>query len=428
MPYSLLPVILAVLSMWQQPGAVDHAGQIWLDVPEQKVQIEADGVGALKSDEVTYLDIHLNKKPGQVNYGQIFTKVNTESANIVMTVASASDGIICHIDLTRRGGFKLHTGRNSIEVAYYDAWMRLHYTSFLLNAGEGEKYIWTESKPDHFTAEKYAVVVGISKYRNNGAGLANLKYADRDAMALRDFLLSPASGGFKKENIKYLVNEDATTENIRSAFFTFLARAKENDLVVIYYAGHGAADPNDPRNLYLLTYDTLPSDMGRSALRMFELQEVFSRVVKAKRMIVFTDSCHSYGISGERPGGNIKSNNLINQYLAKLAEQSDRAIITASDVSQVSMESDQWGGGHGVFTHFLIKGLNGEADLNKDGTVTAGELFQYVREQVQKATTMDQTPVALPGLAEQMPLSGVGVTGPKKDVVAVAQHQQTSRN
>jgi uncharacterized caspase-like protein len=233
-------------------------------------------------------------------------------------------------------------------------------------------------------------------------------YASRDALAFRDFLESPAGGSFAKENVQSLFDEDATVQNLRSALFTFLTKPRPQDLVVIYFAGHGAPDPNDSRNLYLLTYDTAPDDMGGTAFLMSDLQDVFDRILKAKHVITLIDSCHSYGISGERFGP--RQNNLSNQYLERYASKADRAVITGSDVSELSVEGEQWGGGHGVFTYFVLKGLqNEEADINKDGTVTAGELFSYLSEQVPRATNQQQNPRAIPGLAENLPLSGLRV-------------------
>jgi hypothetical protein len=84
-------------------------------------------------------------------------------------------------------------------------------------------------------------------------------------------------------------------------------------------------------------------------------------------------------------------------------------VITASDVSELSEEGENGGGGHGVFTYYLLQGLQGEADANKDGTVTAGELFAYLSEKVSKATEGQQNPQAFPGLARNLPLSGMGV-------------------
>lgn len=67
-------------------------------------------------------------------------------------------------------------------------------------------------------------------------------------------------------------------------------------------------------------------------------------------------------------------------------------VISASGDKQLSKEGKQWGGGHGVFTHFLLKGLKGEADYNKDERVTLGELIPFLSEQVRRATRSTQSP------------------------------------
>ena len=70
--------------------------------------------------------------------------------------------------------------------------------------------------------------------------------------------------------------------------------------MILFFAAHGDADPHDNRNLYLLTYDTDPDNMGGTAYPMYDLQEVFERMIKARRVITFADTCHSFGVSGER--------------------------------------------------------------------------------------------------------------------------------
>ena len=391
--------------------SADQPADAQLEIAQLNLTLEANGAATIPHADLDGFTIRINKQPGQLNYGSITAKINTESANIVMTTASDDKGIVCKFDLNRQGGFRLHNGRNSVEIAYQDRWQRPHYASFLLQTGDKPDFNRPKGRPERLTADKYAVVVGISRYQNTGTGISSLKFADRDAQAFRDFLLSPEGGSFKRENIVYLINEEATSQKIRSSLFTFLTKPRDQDLVVLYFAGHGAPDPNDRRNLYLLTYDTKPDDMGGTAFPMWQLQDVFTRVLRARRVITFTDSCHSYGISGQSYGGSTKSNNLINQYLSAVANTSERAVITASDVSQLSAEGDKWGGGHGVFTYYVLKGLGGEADLNKDGVVTAGELFYYVREQVSRETGGEQTPLALPGLAEQLTLAGVPAGG-----------------
>jgi uncharacterized caspase-like protein len=257
------------------------------------------------------------------------------------------------------------------------------------------------------------VVTGISNYTKGDSGgqINDLQYADRDAQSMLDFLKSPAGGGVKDEDALLLLNQDATTESVRHALFTFLTRPQEQDTVVIYIAGHGAPDPLDPRNLYLLTADSKPDDMGGTAFPMWQLQDVFERVLKAKRVLTFADTCHSYGFSGARAGTSSKrANNLINQYLQRYASKGQRAVITASDISESSFEDAKWGDGHGVFTYYLLRGLKGEADMNHDGVVTAGELFAYLQQSVRQATDGKQNPRALVGIASGLTVSTVGRT------------------
>jgi caspase domain-containing protein len=405
----LLSALLAIL-LWLPATAADNNEPITLEIPQLQLQLEPDSAAVIPSPDLDQLLIHVGKRPSQVSSGTIFTKINTDSANIIMTTTSMADGILCKLDLGHRAGFQLHSGRNSVEVAFTDSMQRVHYASFLLQTSDNPRGTSKRPSitPDRASADKFAVVVGISHYSDSSGGLTSLQFADRDAQQFRDFLLSPDGGSFPKDNVRVLLNEDATAQNVRSALFTFLTRAQPQDEVVLYIAAHGAPDPHNPRNLYLLTYDTKLEDMGGTAFPMWQLQDVFTRVLKAKRVVTFADTCHSYGFSGERNRSK-KSNNLVNQYLARFANDSDRAVITASDISQLSYESDKWGGGHGVFTYFLLKGLRGEADFNKDGTVTAGELFAYVHDNVDKATEGNQSPMALPGLAERLPLSGVGL-------------------
>jgi len=386
------------------------AEPITLEIPQLQLQVDPDGAVMIPNTEIDQLVIHVGKRPNQVNPGSIYTKLNTDASNMIMTTSAMADGVLCKLDLNHREGFRLHKGRNSFEVSFTDSMQRVHYASFLIQTQDAtpsdNKRI--SIKPDQVpSADKYAVIVGIAHYADTAGGVTSLQFADRDAKDFQEFLLSPDGGSFPKDHVRMLLNEDATAQNVRSALFTFLTKAQPQDQVVLYVAGHGAPDPNDPRNLYLLTYDTKLDDMGGTAFPMWQLQDVFTRVLKAKRVITFADTCHSYGFSGERRGK--KSNNLVNQYVAKAANDSDRAVITASDISQLSYESDKWGGGHGVFTFFLLKGLKGEADFNKDGTVTAGELFAFIHDNVDKATAGNQSPMALPGLAERLPLSGVGL-------------------
>ena len=148
--------------------------------------------------------------------------------------------------------------------------------------------------------------------------------------------------------------------------------------------------------------------MPNTALPMTELQLALDSRVHAKRIIVFVDTCHSGGLSGEKLiATRGLENNLINLYASKLYNELGRAVLTSSDVNEPSQESEKWGGGHGVFTLALLDGLRGKADNNSDHLITAGELFSYVRDRVRTETEYHQNPRALPGMNSELPLAFV---------------------
>ena len=68
--------------------------------------------------------------------------------------------------------------------------------------------------------------------------------------------------------------------------------------------------------------------------------------------------------------------------------------LTASRDRERSFESPDWGGGHGIFTYYVVKGMEGSADENGDGVVTADELAEYVHTNVREATKGQQNPTS----------------------------------
>jgi len=253
--------------------------------------------------------------------------------------------------------------------------------------------------------QKYALIIGISRYRNSNT-IPNLDYAHVDARSIYDFLQQPAAGGFSRDNMLLLSNEDATLASIRQALTSFVARASTNDLLVIFFAGHGAPDYFAPENLYVIAHDTQVNDMPGTALAMPELLRYVEQNIRSKRVILLMDTCHSAGLSSG--GTRDLSNNLSNLYLEKMLYQEDgRAIITSSDVNERAHESKKWGNGHGVFTYYLLEGLKGEADSNQDHFVSVGELFRYVRQKVRLETNFLQNPRMLTGANENLTLAVV---------------------
>jgi len=259
-----------------------------------------------------------------------------------------------------------------------------------------------------FKGRKFALIIGVSRYKYHDGGLKDLAYPDADARSVRDFLRQPEGGGFSPNDITFLENEQATVEGVRAALKSFLPQAAPSDLIFIFIAGHGAPDPYAPQELYFILHDTRVADMPNTALPMKELQDTLDRAVRAERVVVFVDTCHSAGLSGEQLTATRGiENNLINLYAARLFTETGRAVLTSSDVSELSQESQRWGGGHGIFTWALLEGLRGEADTNTDRLITAGELFSFVRDRVRLETAFRQNPRALSGLNAELTLAAV---------------------
>jgi len=247
-------------------------------------------------------------------------------------------------------------------------------------------------------SERWAVIIGISTYRDSQ--IPSLRYASADAQAFYDWIISPKGGKYAPSRVKFLIDQDATGKNIKSALFSWLNQAIAEDIVTIYFAGHGSPNnPESPENLFLYSYDTQYKNVAATGFPMWDIETALKRFIKAKKVIVIADACHAGGVGqpfdvaqrGDRGLGGIA--NPINNGLQNLSKVGDGiCVISATGDKQLSKEGKEWGGGHGVFTYFLLKGLKGEVDYNEDGRVMLGELIPFLSEQVRRETRNTQSP------------------------------------
>ena len=237
----------------------------------------------------------------------------------------------------------------------------------------------------------WAVVVGVNGYPN----IRPLKYAVNDAMAFCNHLVE--YNQVPKENVILLLDEEANLTRLRSALGIYLKnKASKDDMVIIYFAGHGAterdaASPDgDGLEKYLLPYDANPKELYATALPMEEISRLFSRI-RSDRLVFIVDTCYS-GASGGRTisVADIRAG-ISDGFLDRITGGKGKIILTASGANEVSAESDELQ--HGIFTHFLIKGLQGQADSDGDGLITVDEVYTYVSKQVPQATNQEQHPV-----------------------------------
>jgi tetratricopeptide (TPR) repeat protein len=241
----------------------------------------------------------------------------------------------------------------------------------------------------------YAVVIGIAQYQNLEAK-HQLQYSANDADAIYSILISPQGGNFRAENVRKLIGKQATLENMRRELEVWLpSMAHEDDRVLIYFAGHGFVYQGKG---YLAPYDISLKNIAETGYPMDSLGMVVGSRIKAKNKVLLTDACHSGAITPGAQNENLTSS-LLNIHKSLFS-------LTASRDREQSFESPDWGGGHGIFTYYVVKGLEREADENLDGIVTADELAEYVRRNVREATNARQNPTSDRGSFDpNLPLS-----------------------
>jgi tetratricopeptide (TPR) repeat protein len=137
---------------------------------------------------------------------------------------------------------------------------------------------------------------------------------------------------------------------------------------------------------YLAPYDFDSKNISGTGYPMSSLGTVIGSKIKAKNKVLLTDACHSGAITPD------SDNQMVNNTLLNL----HRSLfsLTASRDREQSFESKDWGGGHGIFTYYVVKGLEGQADENNDGVVTADELAEYVHRSVREVTNAKQNPTS----------------------------------
>jgi protein O-mannosyl-transferase len=233
--------------------------------------------------------------------------------------------------------------------------------------------------------QTYALLIGISKYKNPQL---NLQFADKDAIDFSKMVETQRFGGVPPQNVLLLTDEKGTAGAVRNGFQQFLkGKATKADTVLILLASHGTAEVPGTKDSYVLTYDSDPQDLKSTAITMSEIHKLFEEQLgKVARVMMFVDVCKAGAI------GTI-TNTPVGTEVEGLGQTTGTLFgLLASGPKEFSVEGPQFGGGHGVFSYFLLKGLSGAADRNKDGVITIRELIRYVTDSVADATDDKQHP------------------------------------
>ena len=165
---------------------------------------------------------------------------------------------------------------------------------------------------------------------------------------------------------------------MRGAIDEFFDQKKHDDLLVLYFSGHGVRD--EFGSLYLAFKNTIRTRLRSTAIKDDYIRGAMDQS-RSKRQVVVLDCCNS----GAFPQGT-KAETGGAMGLIQAFQGYGRFVLTASDATQFAWEGNKIIGetDNSLFTHFLVKGLEGEADNDSDGKITVDELYDYAYEQISK--------------------------------------------
>ena len=227
-----------------------------------------------------------------------------------------------------------------------------------------------------------ALIIGVADYQRTSAKAA---YADKDARTFYDYALLKL--GISANNIKELVNNDAGRIDVSLAVKDWITRStvKGETDIYIFFAGHGLASQSG-ESMYLLPFDVEPRLLEDSAILRDEL---FTDIASSnpRSVTVFLDTCYS---------GSTRGSEMLIAARPILLKAKESAVpegftvftAAAGDETAKPLEEAK----HGMFSYFLMKGMEGDADTNGDKQISAGELHAYVKSNVVQQSSGTQTP------------------------------------
>ena len=219
-----------------------------------------------------------------------------------------------------------------------------------------------------------AIIVGVQGYKR----LAKADYADQDATKFAEY--AHRALGIPKEKIRLLTESDADQAALLKTFRNWLPLnvTKGKTEVFVFYSGHGLPS-NDGKSLYFLPHGVDQDLLDETAVDQKKIIAAIQST-QPKSVTMFVDSCYSgQSRNGSQLLAGAKPVSLKN---SDFGYPPEFTVFTASASDQISSASSDLQ--HGIFSFYLMKGMEGAADINNDGNITFGEMQQYLNENVQR--------------------------------------------
>ncbi len=244
-------------------------------------------------------------------------------------------------------------------------------------SGNGNDRTNGEAMPFRPVAKRWALIVGVTRYEK--PQLPALAGASSDARSIYNWLVADDGGRYTPQRVRLLTDDQATLAALRGSFEKWLSQASEDDLITVFFAGHGMSTGSArEKGSLFLTHDTDPRNLATTAFRMTEFRELMQEHVPARRALLIIDITRG---PRNRPGRGDrdaidtpptrrkpKFNGL---RIGMLYSGRSRSASAASAPS-------------GLFARTLLDGLKGYADANNDGAVDLKELADYTINKVKQ--------------------------------------------
>ncbi|CAK8711604.1 hypothetical protein GCAAIG_00900 [Candidatus Electronema halotolerans] len=216
--------------------------------------------------------------------------------------------------------------------------------------------------------KRYAILIAASKFPEE-PGLNELRCPENDVDALHELLVSPDFGLFAE----VVVFKNRPSYEILPKLNSILSAAAQDDLVLVYYSGHGKL--NRLGHLCLAASNTVFSSLEATSIPAAVIKTYFDLSDTRKRILIL-DCCYSGAAGAEFVKGGV------DDQLQLMSGGQGTFIMTASTAFQTAVEKE--GDSNGLFTKHLLEGIrSGEADRDEDDLISVNELYEYVHEKVQ---------------------------------------------
>ncbi len=227
------------------------------------------------------------------------------------------------------------------------------------------------------TRDAVAIIIGIADYKS----LPKADFSNNDARTFYDYAIRAL--GIKPENVKLLVDSDAEEVEILRTFRNWLpSKVRSTTDVYVFYSGHGLPTA-DGQGLYLIPPRAAKDLIDDTAIPFSKINAALQSA-KPKSVTMILDACYS----GQARSGEtlVASARPVTLKIENRLFPENFTVITASQNDQISSSNPDLQ--HGIFSYYLMKGMEGDADANRDGKITLGEMQSYLVENVGRQAGM----------------------------------------